>query len=200
MKFLSFFLLAGFTGSLLMAQLVLPDYFEEEDAESRVERSGSIGDAAHSRENGERDSLSPEALEQQMRQMMQSMTARRPQRGRPAERHGEELALRSYHDLTGGGETVLARLAHADGRRGRLRLPNQTFLVETRAGMLPVRLHEVKEIRAAGEGGAFIFTFWDEDQVRGTLSRLFIRVGDEEVSYRAMPMTGLELISLELPE
>lgn len=169
------------------AQLVLPEFYLEEEPGMSPEKAGAEGQGPEERM----------AFEQQMRQMMQALQGRRPPGGLLEPLVEAEDAFPSQEFQQGPEELVL-ELMRADGRSVRLAVPNQTVRVQTRVGPMPLRLHEVEEIRR--EADAMIFRFRDGDQVSGQLARLYLPVPEQSGHFRALMLEGISLIRLSVPE
>lgn len=169
------------------AQLVLPEFYVEEEPGLPPEEAGAEGQSPEERK----------AFERQMRQMMQALKGRRPPGGvlEPLVEPEDAFPRQEFHQ---GPEGLMLELMRADGRTVRLAVPNQTVMVQTRVGPMPLRLHEVEEIRR--EADAMIFRFRDGDQVSGQLARLYLPVAEESGRFRALMLEGISLIRLSVAE
>jgi hypothetical protein len=185
--------MAWLTASIGMAQLVLPDFFVEEEGDGPEQREPVV-DGAHSRGETPGEGLK---LEQPMRQMMQAMQVRRQHTGQ-VERFAEEGEAWYRQEFREGPAELTMELIGPDGRSVRLQVPNQTLTVLTRAGRLPIRLQDIEEIRNAGE--AMVIRLRDADQVTGHVERIFLPMREEPGHVRALPLEEIRLIRLSLPE
>ncbi|MCC5843038.1 MAG: hypothetical protein JJU05_02175 [Verrucomicrobia bacterium] len=198
MKFFGWMCIIWFVASVGTAQLVLPDFYVDEEEGDAPEPSPPAVDGPHSRgETSDETSDEASQMDQQMRQMMQAMQVRRPHTAR-TERLAEEDEALSRQDFKAGPAELMIELIRRDGRSVRLEVPNQTLMLSTRAGRLPVRLHEVAEMREDGE--AMVIRFQDADQVTGRLERIYMPVDGEPGRFRALPLDGISLIRLSSPE
>jgi hypothetical protein len=201
MKVFVLILLAGFTGNFLTAQLVLPDLFidDEEDpgaSEIRVQQEDTAAQGEERRGLTEGD----ERMEQQMRQMMQAMQVRRPHFPRVAEQDAGDGALFQPMSFSAGPESLVLELEDVSGHRTRLSVPNQTLMLNTRAGRLPVRLNEVREMTKQEGRDTFTVLLMDNDRIEGMPQALFAPSGDDGGELSGISLETVRFIRLSLSE
>ncbi len=177
------------------AQLVLPEFFVEEDAEP--EQRFMPGDEGHARGDQAETEGTMEQAEQQMRQMMQAMQGRSPRMNR-MERGDDVVEPFERQNFQAGGDLLLMEWTHLDGRQVRRSVPNQTVLVLTAVGRLPVSLHEVEEIRRHEKG--MLLTFGDSDQVSGHVDTIYLPAEPPSDDLQVLPLNDIVFIRISIPE
>lgn len=174
-------------------QLVLPDFFEEDDSPGL--ESGRLQEEDRAAEEAPGDIPGTQTMqEQQMRQMMQAMQGRASRNHAPREPDPAEGAGFLLQALDGGPPWLKGVLADAGGREHLQRLPNQTFVLETRAGALPVRLHEVEALQR--EADIFSVRFVSGDRAEGRIVTVYAEAEPGSDGLRALKLEGIRSIRI----
>lgn len=166
------------------SQIVLPDFYEDDDPfadETHVpdpERAGGM----HARpDREEADDEKEEAVDllndPATRRMIQQMNmASAPRGGRIIRQpnNAAEVAEQEWLEhLLAGPEWVEADSLLEDGTTRQYELPNQTLLLDTPAGSIPLRLHELASMKSVRESeGIFRLELRDGDLISGKLVQL----------------------------
>jgi len=157
-----------FLASLLPAQLILPDFFEEDDPfeEERIvpdpERQGGL----HAREGA--PVREAPAVDAQTRQTIQHIHIGMPNMiRRPGMQPRGNIRSDILAHLLGGPVLLKAQIYGKDGKSSPATLLNQTLLVDTGVATLPIRMHLLAAVEALPEEGHFRFILKDRDEIKG---------------------------------
>jgi len=190
MKSFLCFLAAAFAFPFALAQIDLPDYFvDEEDAfsDENFVPDPERGEGLHARpdeaRSGEEEDWAVDVLDDpDTRRMIQRMNMPNMQGhqqliNRPNQADSAEDRERMDR-LLAGPEWVVADSRLEDGEARKFELPNQTLLLETSAGNIPLRLHELVSMKRV-EGAVYQLELMDGDLISGKMVKLpVVKVDD----------------------
>lgn len=187
MKRIVFFLLL-WTSSHLLAQLTLPDFFVDEPfPEEEIRQTPGVPQTGAQEEPGQESREAAPATDENARRMLQQMNMGA---GGFVHRHvapqGRDARIQSemIEVLTGGPHTLSVEFELADGRTQRLKILNQTLLIDTGAMRMPVRLNDLASMERSEADSPYLFRFKDGDELRGTpdVLRLLQKDGENPVT------------------
>lgn len=189
-------------GGLVSAQIELPDFMapDMKDTDENVQVE-SPEEARHKREKEEegvlasgQEELAPPAL----LDMMQQLQGRQVEvKLEGLEADGSEKALAKVETLLlGGPEEVVVRIQRTAGDVLQATVPNQTFMVKTAFGSLPVRLHEIQRLVPVRSGQIYHLDIVGGDALEGEIGDFHFWVEGLDGSQTLVP--GAKILQLEV--
>jgi hypothetical protein len=169
-------------------QIVLPDFVNPGSERPRQEQIIVPEDNTHQADEEDVEDQEPTQRiisEEQMKMSMLSnnvqMNTIPEQKAKPGEDLEELKAI-----YLSGPEKLIVTLKTIKGEQFNASIQNQTFLVETAIGRLPVRVHEIQSLNQERETGIFRIETQDGDLVRGKLQNVFFYLTLQDGSERTV--------------
>lgn len=154
-------------------QLTLPDFFLDEEFPDEAP-------AEQVRPAEQEPARPPSQIDENARRLMMNMNVGQRHQVHHRVQRQQEQITEAIERYLGGPDDMVITLLDQEGGETKLRLQNQTLLVDTGLFRLPVRLHEVKQLRVLEAGKRVSLTLQNGEEVSGAVLSPFFLVQDAQ--------------------